>query len=36
MASNVAAFESNDDLGKINKDWNGILMSWGELQTQYK
>jgi copper chaperone NosL len=36
MASNVAAFESNDDLKKMNTDWNGIPMSWGELQTQFK
>ena len=36
MASNVAAFESNEDLDKMNADWNGILLSWGELQTQFK
>jgi copper chaperone NosL len=36
MASNVAAFESNDDLKRVNADWNGIQMSWGELQTQFK
>jgi copper chaperone NosL len=36
MASNVAAFESNDDLKKMNADWKGIPLSWGELQTQYK
>ena len=36
MASNVAAFESNEDLKRMNADWKGILLSWGELQTQYK
>jgi copper chaperone NosL len=36
MASNVAAFESNEDLKKLNDEWNGILLSWGELQTQFK
>jgi copper chaperone NosL len=36
MASKVAAFESNEDLKEMNKDWNGVLMSWGELQTQFK
>jgi copper chaperone NosL len=36
MASNVAAFESNEDLKKMNADWNGIQLSWGELQTQFK
>jgi copper chaperone NosL len=36
MASNVAAFESNDELKKLNAEWKGILLSWGELQTEYK
>lgn len=36
MASNVAAFESNEDLKEMNKEWNGIQLSWGELQTQFK
>lgn len=36
MASNVAAFESNEDLKQMNTDWNGIILSWGELQTQFK
>jgi copper chaperone NosL len=36
MASNIAAFEFNDDLKKLNKAWKGIVMSWGELQTEYK
>jgi len=36
MAGNVAAFESNEDLEKLNADWRGILLTWGELQTQFK
>jgi copper chaperone NosL len=36
MASNIAAFEANEDLKKLNAEWNGILLSWGELQTQFK
>jgi copper chaperone NosL len=36
MASNVAAFEANEDLKKMNADWNGVVLSWGELQTQFK
>jgi copper chaperone NosL len=36
MASNVAAFESDEDLKKMNAEWKGILLSWGELQTQFK
>lgn len=36
MASNVAAFESNDDLKKMNEEWKGIVLSWGEVQTQFK
>lgn len=36
MASNIAAFESNDDLKKMNSTWNGIVLSWGEIQTQFK
>jgi copper chaperone NosL len=36
MAGNVAAFESNKDLQKMNADWKGILLTWGELQTQFK
>lgn len=36
MASSVAAFSSNDDLKKMNAEWKGILLSWGELQTQFK
>ena len=36
MASNVAAFESEDDVKKRNASWKGIQMSWGEVQTQFK
>ena len=36
MAGNVAAFESNEDLKKMNAGWKGILLTWGELQTQLK
>jgi copper chaperone NosL len=36
MASNVAAFESNEDLKNMNAEWKGIQLSWGELQTQFK
>ncbi len=36
MASNIAAFESNEDLKKMNAGWKGILLSWGEVQTQFK
>jgi copper chaperone NosL len=36
MASNIAAFESNADLKKMNEEWKGIILSWGELQTQFK
>jgi copper chaperone NosL len=36
MASNIAAFESNDDMKQLNADWKGILLSWGEVQTQFK
>lgn len=36
MASNIAAFESDADLKKMNEEWKGIILSWGELQTQFK
>jgi copper chaperone NosL len=36
MASNIAAFQSNNDLKKFNAEWHGIALSWGELQTQFK
>jgi copper chaperone NosL len=36
MASEVAAFASEDDYKKFNKKWKGILLSWGELVTEFK
>lgn len=36
MASNVAAFENQKSLDAFNEKWNGILLSWGELRTQFK
>jgi copper chaperone NosL len=36
MASNIASFETKETLDKFNKEWKGILLGWGELQTQYK
>jgi copper chaperone NosL len=36
MAANVAAFEKKESLDQFNKDWKGILLSWGELRTQFK
>jgi copper chaperone NosL len=36
MASNIAAFESDKNLKEINKRWNGSILVWKELQTQFK
>ena len=36
MASEVAAFETKSDMQAANKEWRGIVLSWGELITQYK
>jgi copper chaperone NosL len=36
MASNIAAFESDKNLQEINKRWNGSILGWKELQTQFK
>lgn len=36
MASQVAAFEREDDYKKFKKEWNGILLGWGEVVTQFK
>jgi copper chaperone NosL len=36
MASQVAAFEREQDYKKFKKDWNGILLGWGEVVTQFK
>ncbi len=36
MASGIAAFENEASLKPYLKEWKGILMSWGEVQTQFK
>ncbi|MCE7862486.1 MAG: nitrous oxide reductase [Bacteroidetes bacterium CHB5] len=36
MASEVAAFETEESTQPFKKEWNGVLMSWGEIQTQFK
>lgn len=36
MASGVAAFETRETMEQHNREWKGILLSWGELKTQYK
>ena len=36
MASEIAAFSKKEDLDASNKEWNGILLSWGELVTEFK
>jgi copper chaperone NosL len=36
MASNIAAFESDKDLRKMNAKWNGAQLRWEELQTEFK
>ena len=36
MASEIAAFSKKEDLDKMNKEWKGILLSWGELVTEFK
>ncbi len=36
MASGIAAFEDEKSFNKYNKEWKGILLSWGEVQTQFK
>lgn len=36
MASQVAAFESQESMEKLKKEWNGIYLVWGELVTQFK
>lgn len=36
MASQVAAFEHEADYMKFHREWNGILLSWGEVITQFK
>jgi copper chaperone NosL len=36
MASQVAAFSSEEEYRKFNAEWKGILLSWGEVRTQFK
>ncbi len=36
MDGQVAAFETKASMDKFKKDWNGIYLAWGEVQTQYK
>jgi copper chaperone NosL len=36
MASGIAAFENEESLKPYLKEWRGVLMSWGEVQTQFK
>lgn len=36
MASEIAAFSRKEDLDSSNKEWKGILLSWGELVTEFK
>lgn len=36
MASQLAAFEREEDFNTYKKKWNGILLGWGEVVTQFK
>lgn len=36
MASEVAAFSTKNALEVSNKEWQGIVLSWGELITEFK
>ena len=36
MASEVAAFESEESTQVFKKEWKAVLLSWGEIQTQFK
>lgn len=36
MASEVAGFETEESTQPYKREWNGTLMSWGEIQTQFK
>jgi copper chaperone NosL len=36
MASNIAAFETKDEMEAVEKELGGIYMTWGELVTEYK
>jgi copper chaperone NosL len=36
MGSQVAAFEQKQDLEKFNSEWQGEILTWDELVTQFK
>lgn len=36
MASQLAAFEKEVDYMNYKKEWKGVLLSWGEVVTQFK
>lgn len=36
MASQITAFEHEEEYKKFKKEWNGILLGWGEVVTQFK
>lgn len=36
MASKIAAFSIGDDYKAYKKKWNGILLSWGEIRSEFK
>lgn len=36
MASSIAAFQDEVSFQKFKKEWNGIILSWGEVVTQFK
>jgi copper chaperone NosL len=36
MASQVAAFSTKEQSDRHKKEWTGILLTWGELITQFK
>ena len=36
MSSHIAAFEKKEDLEQYNKEWDGIILNWGELVTEFK
>lgn len=36
MASQIAAFETEERLNAVKSKWNGIYLVWGEVVTQFK
>ncbi|MBY0436274.1 MAG: nitrous oxide reductase accessory protein NosL, partial [Cyclobacteriaceae bacterium] len=36
MDGQVAAFETSEKMNEFKKQWKGIYLGWGEVQTQYK